>query len=169
MKTALMTRMWIASAAFASGLLISVTGSAVAQTAKDLVGTWTCVSDVNIRPDGSRTDIFGPHLKGMAIFDGNGRFAYVNIDPDVPKFAASRRTQGTVEENKAAVLGGIALFGTYSVAEKVIFFHVEGSTYPNWTGTDQQRKVVSYTGDEFKWAVSSSVGGTGEVTWKRIK
>jgi hypothetical protein len=33
-------------------------GPAVAQTAKDLVGTWSNVSNVNIRQDGSRVDIF---------------------------------------------------------------------------------------------------------------
>ena len=32
---------------------------AVAQTAKDLQGTWMNVSNVNIRPDGSRVDMFG--------------------------------------------------------------------------------------------------------------
>ena len=34
--------------------------TAVAQTAKDLVGTWTNVSNVNVRQDGSRVAQFGP-------------------------------------------------------------------------------------------------------------
>ena len=46
---------------------------------------------------------------------------------------------------------------------------VEGSTYPNWTGTEQKRTVVSFTGDELKWTLPASIGGTAEVTWKRIK
>jgi hypothetical protein len=45
--------------------------AAVAQTAKDLVGTWMNVSNVNIRQDGSRVDVFGPKGTGMAIFDSN--------------------------------------------------------------------------------------------------
>jgi len=142
---------------------------AMAQTAKDLVGTWSNVSNVNIRQDGSRVDVFGPKGTGLAIFDGSGRFAIININPDIPKFASNNRAQGTADENKAAVLGGIALFGTYSVADKVINFKVEGSTYPNWTGTEQKRNVSSFTPDQFTWTLPASIGGTAEVTWKRLK
>jgi hypothetical protein len=150
-------------------LSISLTSTAIAQTAKDLVGTWTSVSNVNILQDGSRSDVFGPHGKGIAIFESNGRFAIVNINPDTPKFESNRRSHGTAEENKAAVLGGIALFGTYWVSNKTIFFTVDGSTYPNWTGTEQARTVLSFTGDELKWSLAASIGGTAEVAWKRIK
>jgi Lipocalin-like domain len=142
---------------------------ATAQTAKDLVGTWTNTSNVNIRQDGSRVDVFGPKGNGLAIFDGNGRFAIVNINPETPKFASNNRAQGTAEENKAAVLGGIALFGTYSVVDKVISFKVEGSTYPNWTGSEQKRNVTTFTPDQFTWTLPASIGGTAEVTWKRVK
>jgi hypothetical protein len=144
-------------------------GPAMAQSAKDLAGTWTNVANVNIRQDGSRVDVFGPKGTGLAIFDSNGRFAIVNINPETPKFASNNRAQGTPEENKAAVLGGIALYGTYSVADKVINFKVEGSTYPNWTGTEQKRNVSAYTADQFTWSLPASIGGTAEVTWKRLK
>jgi hypothetical protein len=143
---------------------------AFAQTAKDLVGTWTNVGNVNIRADGSRVDVFGPHGTGLAIFDGNGRFAVININPDTPKFAANNRAQGTAAENKAAVEGAIALYGTYTVGgDKVINLKVDGSTYPNWTGTEQKRTVSSYSADELKWTLPASIGGTAEVTWKRLK
>src|SRR4029434_6269283 len=94
---------------------VALPGPAMAQSAKDLVGTWSNVSNVNIRQDGSRVDIFGPKGTGLAIFDANGRFAIVNINPETPKFASNNRAQGTPEENKAAVLGGIALYGAYTV------------------------------------------------------
>ena len=148
---------------------IFVTSDVVAQTAKDLVGTWSNVSNVTIQGDGSRVDLFGPHPRGIAIFDSNGRFAIVNINPDVPKFGSNNRAQGTADENKAAVLGGIALYGTYWVSNRTLFFKVEGSTYPNWTGTEQARTVISFTGDALTWSLRASVGGTAEVTWKRMK
>jgi Lipocalin-like domain len=58
-----------------------------------------------------------------------------------PNFASGNRETGTPEENKAAVQGGIAYFGTYSVSEtdKIITYHLEGSTFPNWRGVDQKR------------------------------
>jgi hypothetical protein len=159
----------VALSAMALGVCITFPGAALAQTAKDLVGTWAMASNVSIRPDGGKSDIFGPKGTGTAIFGSNGRFAIVNINPDTPKFAAGNRSQGTPDENKAAVLGGIALYGTYSVANKAIAFKVEGSTYPNWTGTEQKRTVKSFTKDEFTWSLPASIGGTAEVTWKRLK
>ena len=144
---------------------------AVAQTARDLVGTWMNVSNINIRPDGTRINSFGPKGTGLVIFETNGRYAIININPDVPKFASNSRAQGTAAENKAAVEGGIAHYGTYTFdpATKVINLKVEGSTYPNWTGTEQKRTIVTFAGDDLKWSVAASIGGTGEVGWKRVK
>jgi Lipocalin-like domain len=155
----------------AAALIIgtAVSGPAMAQTAKDLVGTWSNMSNVNIRPDGSRVNVFGPKGTGLAIFDSSGRFAIVNINPETPKFASNNRQQGTAEENKAAVAGNIALYGTYTVSDKVINLKVEGSSYPNWTGTEQKRNVSAFTPDQFTWSLPASIGGTAEVTWKRIK
>ena len=70
-------RLILAVSAIAVSGLAMPPGGAVAQTAKDLVGTWTNVGNVNIRQDGSRANVFGPNGKGLAIFDANGRFAVV--------------------------------------------------------------------------------------------
>jgi hypothetical protein len=156
-----------ATALLCLGATLSV-DPAAAQTAKDVVGTWMSVSNINIRADGSKAAVFGPNGKGMAIFESNGRFAIVNINPDVAKFASNNRAQGTPAENKAAMEGGIALFGTYSVAEKVLTLKIEGSTYPNWTGTEQKRNLT-LSGDELKYSLAASIGGTAEVTYKRVK
>jgi hypothetical protein len=75
------------------------------------------------------------------MFDPNGHFSEIITRSDLPKFACNNREAGTPEENKAAMQGSIAYFGTYSVSDtdKVITFHIEGSTFPNWKGTDQKR------------------------------
>ena len=146
-----------------------IASNAMAQTAKDLVGTWRNVSNVTIHADGKRTNNFGPNGTGMFVFTAEGRFVAVNINPDTPKFASNNRGQGTSEENKAAVLGGIGLFGTYTVAGNVINMKVEGSTYPNWTETEQKRNITSLTSDELKWTLAGSLGGTAELVFKRVK
>jgi len=68
--------------------------------------------------------------------------------------------------------GSIAYFGTYSVSEtdKVITFHIDGSTFPNWKGTDQKR-LIKLPGDEPTWTVPTpSIGcGTGYSVLKRAK
>ena len=146
------------------------TGPAVAQTAKELVGTWSMVSNVNVRPDGSKVDLFGPNPKAMVMFDGNGHFVLDQGNPNLPKFKSNNRAQGTPEENQAVVQGSLSYHGTYSVADKVLTFKVEGSSFPNWVGTDQKRTITSFTGDDLRWTnPGASVGGSADTVWKRLK
>jgi len=161
----------ISLATMALYVVLASPDAAVAQTAKDLVGTWTNVSNTNIRPDGSKADVFGPRGTGIVIFESNGRYAIINVNPDIPKFVSNNRAQGTAAENKAVVEGSIAHYGTYSydAANKVINLKIEGSTYPNWAGTEQKRTIITFAGDDLKWSVVASIGGTGEVGWKRVK
>jgi hypothetical protein len=161
----------ISLATMALYVVLASPDAAVAQAAKDLVGTWTNVSNTNIRPDGSKADVFGPRGTGIVIFESNGRYAIINVNPDIPKFASNNRAQGTAAENKAVVEGSIAHYGTYSydAANKVINLKIEGSTYPNWAGTEQKRTIITFAGDDLKWSVVASIGGTGEVGWKRVK
>jgi Lipocalin-like domain len=157
----------IASAAVAFALAAPCI--AAAQTAKDLVGTWKNTKNTTTSADGKTVDVFGPKGTGMAIFSADGHFVVVNLNPETPKFAAKARDKGTAEENKSAVAGGIGLYGTYKVVDKKISLKVEGSTYPNWTGTDQTRDLVKLSANEFTWGLTSSLGGKGEVTWTRVK
>ncbi len=145
-----------------AGLALALSaGNAAAQSAKDLVGTWTIVS----------AQAFGPSPKGILIFDANGRFSQVLLRPDLPKYAANNRNEGSAEENKATVQGTLAFFGTYSINGTDMTRHIEGSSFPNWTGTEQKLTNLTVTGDELKWtnAAPSGGGGTVVVVWKRAK
>jgi lipocalin-like protein len=142
---------------------------ASAQTAKDLVGSWSMLSNETTRPDGTKVATWGANPKGNLILESNGRFSIVVTRADLPKFSSNNRLQGTPDENKTVVHGSIAYFGTYLVTDKVITLKVEASTFPNWTGSEQKRPLT-ITGDEMKWTVAAgSGGGTVELVWKRIK
>jgi hypothetical protein len=117
----------IAVAMAAAAYLVIAVPGAVAQTAKDLVGTWTLESHNSTTPDGRRFQPFGPEPQGIAIFDSSGRFAIVISRPDLPKFASHNRLQGTAKENEAIERGSIAFFGTYSITDGMIIQHVEGA------------------------------------------
>jgi hypothetical protein len=144
-------------------------GSALGQIAKDLVGVWTVVSLDEVRPDGSKVPAFGPHPKGMLIFESNGSFTYVMSNTDRPKFASGNRNTGTPEENKAAAQGSLAYSGTYSVSDKTLIFHIVASTFPNAEGIDQKRSFT-LTGDELKYNnPATTTGGTAEAVWKRAR
>jgi Lipocalin-like domain len=138
---------------------------------KQVVGAWTLTSLV-LDQDGKKSEPYGPGAKGTVIFTSNGRTAVVITRAELPKFASNNRTTGTPEENKAAVAGSIAYFGTYEVndADKVLTTHLEGSTFPNWTGSDQKR-TLELSGDEMKFINKNPSMGQGTVTatWKRVK
>jgi hypothetical protein len=146
---------------------------AIAQTAKDLVGTWTWVTVEIVRPDGSRSQPFGPNPKGNIVFDANGHFAYLLTRSGRPKFASNNRDQTTSEENKATVEGTLAYSGRYSVSEKTLIFHIEASTFPNAEGAEQKRVITSLTADELKYTnPAPTAGGAGakaETVLKRVR
>jgi Lipocalin-like domain len=167
---------------FIIGAASALTLSAAALSASDslaqgsslkeqLVGTWTMVSNVNTRPDGSRYEALGPNPRGVFVLDANGRFAITIIGEARPKFSSNNRLDGTADENKSAVHGAIAYFGTYTVneADHTLNFHIERCTFPNWDGTDQKRSVT-IMGDEMKYTnTAASGGGKAELAWKRAK
>jgi len=141
--------------------LVTIGNDALAQSAKELVGTWTPVS----------VEAFGPNPKGLLIFQDNGRFSLQLMRAALPKFASNKRNAGTAEENKEVVSGSIAYYGTYSMSGTELTLHTEGCTFPNWTQTDQKRTNVSITGDELKYTnPAPSVGGNPAVlVWRRAK
>ena len=160
-----------AAAAFAFQVAASSSSTAMAQSASDVVGTWTLVSSVTEK-DGARTDQFGSGAKGMLILDADGHFMLTIIGPDLPKFASNNRAGGTPEENKAVISKSVAMIGTYSVspADKTLTFKVDSATFPNWNGTEQKRLLSASGKDELKYITpTASSGGVGTVTWKRVK
>ncbi|MBV8176832.1 MAG: lipocalin-like domain-containing protein [Verrucomicrobia bacterium] len=164
----------ISSVFTASALIFGVflpREEAVAQTTQELVGTWTLVS-IQLEKDGKRTDMYGPNPQGQQILDANGRYSLIITRSDIPKFASNNREAGTPEENKAAVQGSIAFFGTYTVDEsaKTLIQHVESGSFPNFNGTDRKLSF-SISGDElhFTTITAASAGGTAHLVWKRAK
>ena len=147
------------SAATALGLAL-LAGNAVAQSAKDLVGTWTPVS----------VEAFGPNPKGNLTFDANGRFSLQLLRADLKKVAANKRDLGTSQENEAIVHGSISYYGSYTMSGTELVLHVEASSFPNWSGTDQKRTNVILTADQLTYTNPAPSVGPATPTilvWKR--
>ena len=145
-------------------------GSALAQSAKDLVGTWQLISNVVTR-SGKKTDQFGPNPHGILYFETNGHYVLSIMRDGLPKFAGKGRENATPEETKAVVAGSISHFGTYSVEGDKIVFNVEHATFANWDGTSSKRPF-KISGDEMSFFVPSASAGAGTssvVSWKRQK
>lgn len=159
-----MKRQMVFSAASALLLLAGLAlpaADAMAQGAK-LVGSW----------DTPKSDSYGENARGLLIFTADGHYQLSIQRATLPKFASNLRTKGTPQEEHAVVEGSINHYGRYTVDEKknALTFHIEGSTFPNWNGTTQERP---YTIKDdvlvYKVAVVSGTGKPGETAWKRAK
>ena len=171
-----MDRRNILLATVAGSLFVGATRTAIAQrdTLKDkLVGSWALVSTRTTRPDGSVYAPYGPHETGTLLFERNGRFALILINPDAPKYASNNRENPTPEEAMAAAKGGFAFFGSYSVKEtdNTFIFHIEASNFPNFNGTDQKRSIKSLTANDLVFAnfTPPNGGARVELIYRRIE
>ena len=138
---------------------------------EQLVGTWTYVSAVNTRPDGTKFDPWGGKATGVQIYDSTGHFSFLVIRSDIPKLASNNRVEGTADEFKAVAQGVLAYFGTYSLDDsgKTLTQHVQSSSFPNFNGANRIW-AIALTGDDL--TIGSQVaaaGGTNELKWKRVK
>jgi hypothetical protein len=139
--------------------------------AKQVQGTWTLVS-LYVEQDGKKIEPFGSHPRGLLILTPDGRLSHILLKESLPKFAADNRMKGTAEENQVIVQGSLAYYGSYKVVnekEHAVKVHIEGSTFPNWEGQDQNRTWI-VKGDELIITnPTASVGGVAHVIFKRAK
>jgi len=137
---------------------------------KQLVGTWSVVSVVN-EVNGQKVDLYGPNPQGQFIFTADGLYSINIMRPGRPKFASNNRTAGTADENKQAMAGYIANFGTYAIAaDGTLTLHIVGCSFPNWDGAEQKRQI-QIKGDELTWKNATPSTGSGNVVimLKRVK
>src|SRR3981081_939704 len=154
----------------ALGLLLLAVGAVGQQQSlkEQLVGTWTVVSWEQKKGDGTKLQQFGANPTGIAFFDAGGRYIITVMRSDRARYASNALWQGTSEENKETADGMITYFGTYSISEadSSIAIHVEGSSFPNWNGTDQKR-FVAIAGEQLTLTVRPTAGDIVDVIWKR--
>ncbi len=160
------------------GSLAFLVASASSQNNKGAVsmnkvaGMWKPVS-IEANLQGKKIAPFGPNPNGLLVFGENLHFVEVIQNPDVPKFASNDRLNGTAEENKAAVVGNLGLYGTYTVDSDGNFTgnHVDGSTFPNWQGNDrghgQLTEVVE--GDTMTETFHDGNALVVSIVWHRVK
>ena len=136
-----------------------------------LVGTWIYVSSTAKRDDG--TNVPRPSLQGALTYTAEGRFHFITVRTDAPKYASNDPTRPSPEEAMAIASGVVAYTGTYTLDEstKTAHVNIEASTFPNLVGAPNQRRIVSsITDEELKLTNPRTPAGvTLELVFKRAK
>jgi hypothetical protein len=120
-----------------------------------LTGTWSFVSSINTRKDGSIVDRWGANPRGMLMFDGAGHFSQIITGSESRLFGAKT----------------FAGFGTYTFdkASGALTLTFNGCSIGRVVGSVQERRIVLLTADELKYINPVTTSDTtAEVLWKRL-
>jgi hypothetical protein len=149
--------------------LVLAVGADAQNLKKQIVGTWSAVSVVN-EQNGKKIEPMGPNPLGQYLFSRDGHFSIQMARPNRSKFASNNRAEGTAEENREAMAGYQASFGTYSVnSDGTLMLHTVASNFPNWDGAEQKRRV-QIKGNELTVSnPTGSIGGTTVIVLRRAK
>jgi hypothetical protein len=93
----------------------------------------------NYADDGEVARPFGEHPRGFIIYTADGYMSAIMMSADRPNFAAGDILGGNDDEKLAAFATSSAYAGRWEIVDGQIIHHLEVTTYPNWTGTDQPR------------------------------
>ncbi|MCI0676120.1 MAG: lipocalin-like domain-containing protein, partial [Phycisphaerales bacterium] len=112
------------------------------------VGGWRLVSYEYRTTDGKITHPMGESPVGRLVYDPSGRMSVQIMAQKRSRFEGERMAEGTSAEKQAAFEGYIAYYGRYAVDEAVgkVIHYVEASLFPNWSGTEQERKYEFASG-----------------------
>ena len=130
-------------------------GALAGHPGKKLTGSWSFVSSVNTRSDGTLVDRWGPNTRGMLMFDDQGHFSQIITGSESRMFGAKT----------------YCAFGAYTFDAEAANLNLkfEGCSIAKTIGTIQERKVVLLTADELKYVNPLTASGTtAEVLWKRL-
>jgi hypothetical protein len=138
---------------------------------EQLVGTWIYVSSTGKRDDGSVVD--RPPARGALTYTADGRFHFITVRTEVPKYSSNDPSRPSPEEAMAVASGVVAYTGTYTLDEstKTAHLNIETSSIPNCVGAPNQRRIVtSITDEELKITNPRTTAGvTLELVFKRAK
>lgn len=106
-----------------------------------LQGTWRLVRWYNEAADGTVTEPLGPNPVGFISYTEDGHIFAHLADPNRAAFADNDMASGAPGEYEAAMKSYVSYAGTYEIDGDVVVHHVTLASFPNWTGTDQKRRI----------------------------
>jgi hypothetical protein len=107
--------------------------------ARRLVGTYRLLSFENFADDGEVQTPFGQDPRGFAMYTAEGYMSAILMKRDRPNFPEGDILAATDADRVAAFASSSAYAGRWEIVGDQIIHHLEATTYPNWTDTDQPR------------------------------
>lgn len=107
--------------------------------ARRLVGTYRLISFENFADDGEVQTPFGPDPRGFAMYTAAGYMSAILMRRDRPNFPEGDILAASDADRVAAFATSSAYAGRWEIVGDQIVHHLEATTYPNWTDTDQYR------------------------------
>lgn len=149
------------------------TDDASVQLRERLAGAWELVEWTRQAEGADPEYPWGEDAQGMLTYDKSGNMSAQLMQADRAPFASDDLQEATAAEIAAAFGSFFAYFGTYTIDldAKTITHHVRGSSFPNWTGTNQVRHFA-FEDDQLILSTPPIVeGGVARVhrlAWKRL-
>jgi hypothetical protein len=142
-----------------------------ATTVRDLAGIYTLTAAYDIRPDGSRSDSYGPQPRGMLYMGDDGKYSLQIYHTVRPPFASPDYAKASADEYRNAVLTASTHFGSFSVdaARQTLTFRIDGALNARWDKSEQTRPF-DYKDGELSYRVPAKADGNIPVSvWRRTR
>jgi hypothetical protein len=134
---------------------------------RDIAGVWRLETWRKHGDDGTLRYPFGEKPLGTLIYTPDGYMAVQMLEAQRATLDTDDALGGTTDERAAAYSSCLAYFGRYEVQGESVIHHVEGSLFPNWSMTTQDRPFVC-KGEELSLQVKDENGRiTNEILWRR--
>ncbi|WP_298771022.1 lipocalin-like domain-containing protein [uncultured Shewanella sp.] len=106
-----------------------------------LINTYELISLENRHASGKITYPLGSDATGILNYTADGFYFIHLMANNRPLHKENNLLSGTLEEIKSSYSSHFAYAGTYHIEGNEVIQHVIYSSLPNWTNTDQRRKV----------------------------
>jgi Lipocalin-like domain len=137
------------------------------QSFESFWGSWVLVSFKHVLPSGEPLQFFGEHPAGLIIYSSDGHMSAQLSVRNPKRFVDEQILRADPEEANEAWRSYLGYWGTFRVDSQngVVFHEVEGSSFPNWIGTEQVRHFRFDKGHLILEA--KSLEGNSTLIWER--
>jgi hypothetical protein len=107
-----------------------------------LIGTWRLLSWENRSVEDDEVSYpLGKDAEGYIMYNPDGYMFVAIMSPYRINFAGGDLLSGTPEEEAKAEETFLSYCGPYDFRGETVIHHIEISSFPNWSGVDQERLV----------------------------